>query len=234
MRRVRMKTMRVLFAVALVVTVVASVMIAQAPPAGGGAQGAGAGAPPQGGAPGGGPGGGGRGGGGGQGRGGGRGGGGISPQLVLTVDGYEDGAMMPAKYAGRGGVSPKISWTGAPPTTQSFAIIFHDMDPALQGGTDDVLHWIVWDIPATSTGLPEALMPGDLPDGTRQGRGITGQNAYFGPGPPAPRTHHYVFEVYALNAKLDLPATATRAEVMAALQGKVVGKGVYVGRYKMP
>ena len=225
-----MKRVRVLFAVALVLTVVASVMIAQGPPAGGGAQGAAAQAPPQGGGPGGGAG---RGGGGGQGRGG-RGGGGISPQLALTVEGYEDGGMMPAKYAGRGGVSPKISWTGAPPTTQAFAIIFHDMDPALNAGTDDVLHGIVWDIPATSTGLPEALAAGDLPDGTRQGRGITGQNAYFGPGPPAPRTHHYVFEVYALNAKLDLPATATRAEVMAALQGKVVGKGVYVGRYKMP
>jgi Raf kinase inhibitor-like YbhB/YbcL family protein len=142
--------------------------------------------------------------------------------------------MMPAKYAGRGAVSPKISWTGTPPNTQAFAIIFHDMDPALNSGTDDVLHWIVWDIPGTSTGLPEGVAAGDLPDGTRQGRGITNQNAYFGPGPPAPRTHHYVFEVYALNAKLGLPATATRAEVMTALQGKVVGKGVYVGRYKMP
>src|SRR5688572_21352444 len=234
-----MKTIRLLLAVTLILAVVGSVIIAQAPPAGGGAQGAGAGAPPQGGgAPGGGaPGGGGagRGGGGGQGRGGRGGGGGISPQLVITVDGYEDGAMMPAKYSGRGGnVSPKISWTGAPPTTQAFAIIFHDMDPALANGTEDVLHWMVWDIPATATGLPEAVPAGDLPDGTRQGRGITGQNAYFGPGPPAPRTHHYVFEVYALNAKLGLPATATRAEVLAALQGKVVGKGVYVGRFRAP
>ena len=223
-----MKTMRLLIAMTLVIFVVGSVIVAQAPPAGGG-QGAGAGAG-GGRGPGGGPGGA-PGGGGGQGRGG---GGGISPQLAITVDGYEDGAMMPAKYAGRGAVSPKISWTGAPPTTQAFAIIFHDMDPALNAGTDDVLHWIVWDIPATSTGLPEGVAAGDLPDGTRQGRGITNQNAYFGPGPPAPRTHHYVFEIYALNAKLGLPATATRAEVMAALQGKVVAKGVYVGRYKMP
>ena len=230
-----MKTLRLFLAVMLVVTVVGSVLIAQGPPAGGQAPaGAGAGAPPQGG-PGGGPGGGGgRGPGGGGGGRGGRGGGGISPQLAITVDGYEDGGMMPAKYAGARGTSPKISWTGAPPTTQAFAIIFHDMDPALNSGTDDVLHWIVWDIPATSTGLPEGLAAGDLPDGTRQGRGITGQNAYFGPGPPAPRTHHYVFEIYALNAKLGLPPTATRAEVLAALQGKVVGKGVYVGRYKMP
>src|SRR5262245_19572152 len=144
-----MKTVRLLLAVALIVMVVGSVMVAQGPPAGG--QGAGAGADGgrgPGGGPGGGQGGGpgaGGGGGGGQRRGG--GGGGISPQLVITVDGYEDGTMMPAKYAGRGAVSPKISWTGTPPNTQAFAIIFHDMDPALNSGTDDVLHWIVWDIP---------------------------------------------------------------------------------------
>jgi Raf kinase inhibitor-like YbhB/YbcL family protein len=230
-----MKKMRMLFVVALALIVVASVAIAQAPPAP--AQG-GAGAPPAGGPPGGGGGGGGGrgGGGGGQGRGGGRGGGGgISPWLTVTVDGYEDGAMMPAKYAGRGAVSPKISWTGAPMTTQAFAIIFHDMEVSIGGSpTDDVLHWMVWDIPATATGLPEGVAAGNLPDGTVQGRGITGQNAYFGPGTPAGRTHHYMFEVYALNAKLALPNTATRAEVLAAMAGKVVGKGVYGGRYRQP
>jgi Raf kinase inhibitor-like YbhB/YbcL family protein len=154
--------------------------------------------------------------------------------LTITVAGYEDGAMMPAKYAGTGAVSPAITWTGAPMTTQAFAIIFHDMEVALASGLDDVLHWMVWDSPATSTGLPEGVAAGDLPDGTRQGRGITGQNAYFGPGTPAGRTHHYVFEVYALNAKLGLPPTATRAEVLAAMTGKIVGKGVYVGRYRQP
>jgi Raf kinase inhibitor-like YbhB/YbcL family protein len=225
-----MKNLRLLLAVALVTTMVATVVIAQAPPAGGGqapAAGGRGGGPggPGGGAPG----------GGGQGRGGGgRGGGGISAWLTITVDGYEDGAMMPSKYAGNTAVSPKISWTGAPPTTQAFAIIFHDMEVALQAGTDDVLHWMLWDIPGTATGLPENVPAGDLPDGTRQGRGIRGTNQYFGPGTPAGRTHHYVFEVYALNAKLGLPPTATRAEVMAALAGKVVGKGVYVGRYRQP
>jgi Raf kinase inhibitor-like YbhB/YbcL family protein len=224
-----MKTMRLMLAVAIVVMVVASVtIVAQGPPAGG-AQG-GAGAPPAGGPPGGG-GGQGRGGGG---RGGGRGGG-ISAWLTLTVDAYADGAMMPAKHASPSNVSPKISWTGAPPTTQAFAIVFHDMEVALGNHpTDDVTHWIVWDIPATSTGLPEGVAAGNLPDGTVQGPNIARGNSYMGPGTPAGRTHHYVFEVYALNAKLGLPATATRAEVLAAMVGKVVGKGVYVGRYRQP
>ena len=94
--------------------------------------------------------------------------------------------MIPAKYGGNMGVSPALTWTGAPMTTQSFALIFHDLDVGLRGGTEDVLHWMIWDIPATATGLPEGVKAGDQPDGSRQGRGITGQPAYFGPGSTGP------------------------------------------------
>ncbi|MBN1236890.1 MAG: YbhB/YbcL family Raf kinase inhibitor-like protein, partial [Gammaproteobacteria bacterium] len=74
---------------------------------------------------------------------------------------------------------------------------------------------------------------GGLPDGAVQGRNIAGQNAYFGPGaPPGPRYHHYVFEIYALDATLDLEPTAGRAELLEAMQGKVVAKAAYVGRYR--
>ena len=65
------------------------------------------------------------------------------------------------------------------------------------------------------------------------GRGITGQNSYFGPGAPAgPRYHHYVFELYALNANLDLPPTAGREELLKAMEGKIVAKSAYVGRFR--
>jgi len=221
-----MKTVRLLLAVALIVMVVVSVMVAQAPPAGGqGAPGAGGQRGP-GGGPGGGAGG---GGGGGQRRGG--GGGGIPAPIVITAP-YEDGAMIPAKYGGAMGVSPALSWTGHPATTQSFAVIMHDLDVGLRGGTEDVLHWMIWDIPGTATGLPEGVKAGDQPDGARQGRGISGQNAYFGPSPPAPTTHHYTIEIYALNAKLNLPPETTRAQLLMAMEGKVVAKGAYNGRFK--
>jgi Raf kinase inhibitor-like YbhB/YbcL family protein len=215
-----MKTMRLLFAMALVVMLVASVTVAQGPPpAGAGGQGAGAGA------------GGGRGGGG-QGRGG-RGGGGIPMPLVITTMAWTDGGDIPAKYAGAMGASPALSWTGAPMGTQSFLLIMHDMDVAPQRGADDVLHWIIWDIPGTATSLPEGLKPGDQADGSRIGRNIAGQNSYFGPAPPAGHpVHHYVLELYALDAKLGLPATATRADVMAALSGHVVARGAYYGKFK--
>jgi Raf kinase inhibitor-like YbhB/YbcL family protein len=166
----------------------------------------------------------------GQGAQGGRGRGGLSiPPLLMESDAFPDGGVVPQKFAGRSGVQPAFKFSNAPAGTVSYAIIFHDVDVAFGGNTADVLHWIVWNIPAAAGGIPE----GKLPEGAVQGRNITGQNAYFGPGaPPGPRYHHYVFELYALSATLDLPATATRDEVVKAMEGKVVAKAAYVGRFK--
>jgi Raf kinase inhibitor-like YbhB/YbcL family protein len=152
------------------------------------------------------------------------------PQLVVTSKAFEDGGIVPNKYAGRGdNVQPDFTFSNAPDTTVSYAIIFHDLDVALQGNTTDVLHWIAWNIPASAGGIPE----GSLPAGSVTGANIRGQNVYFGPGaPPGPRYHHYVFEIYALGENLNLPATAGRDELLAAMQGKVVAKAAYVGRYK--
>jgi Raf kinase inhibitor-like YbhB/YbcL family protein len=162
---------------------------------------------------------------------GGGGGGGpprLSP-LLMESTAFEDGGIVPQKYAGREGVQPGFTFSNAPDTTVSFAIIFHDLDVALQGGTNDVLHWLAWNIPAAAKGIPE----GSLPLGSVTGRNIAGQNSYFGPGaPPGPRYHHYVFELYALNANLDLPNTAGRDELLAAMQGKIVAKAAYVGRFR--
>lgn len=155
------------------------------------------------------------------------------PPLLIESTAFPDGGVVPEKYVFAGGkVQPDFKISNAPEGTQSFAIIFHDLDVALQGGTDDVLHWLVWNIPATgaTTTIPE----GSLPAGSVVGKNITGQNNYMGPGaPPGPRYHHYVFEVYALNDKLDLPAdTTTRADLLKAMQGKVVAKAAYVGRFR--
>jgi Raf kinase inhibitor-like YbhB/YbcL family protein len=150
--------------------------------------------------------------------------------LLMQTDAFEDGSVVPLKYAGRGeNVQPGFQFSNVPEGTVSYAIIFHDIDVALQGGTNDVLHWIVWNIPVAAGGIPE----GGVPEGAVQGRNIAGQNAYFGPGaPPGPRYHHYVFELYALNAMLDLPETAGRAELLAAMEGKTLGKSAYIGRFR--
>jgi Raf kinase inhibitor-like YbhB/YbcL family protein len=169
--------------------------------------------------------------GGGAGRGGGRAGGrGFNlPPLLMETDAFPDGGIVPAKYTGRGGVQPGFKFSGAPEGTVSYALIFHDIDVALMNGTGDVLHWMAWNIPASAGGIPE----GKLPEGAVQGNNITNQPGYMGPGAPAgPRYHHYVFELYALNANLDLPATASRDDLLKAMAGKIVAKSAYVGRFR--
>jgi Raf kinase inhibitor-like YbhB/YbcL family protein len=162
---------------------------------------------------------------------GGGGGGGGPPRLaplLMETDAFPDGGIVPLKYAGRGGEQPGFKFSNAPDTTQTYAIIFHDIDVSIMNGTGDVLHWMAWNIPAAAKGIPE----GKLPDGSVNGNNITGQPGYMGPGaPPGPRYHHYVFELYALNTKLDLPASATRDQLLAAMQGKIVAKAAYVGRF---
>ena len=150
----------------------------------------------------------------------------------MESDAFPDGGIVPPKYVSAGGgqsVLPGFKISGAPMTAVSYAVIFHDIDVALNQGTDDVLHWIAWNIPVSANGWPE----GSLPAGSVQGKNIAGQNAYFGPGaPPGPRYHHYVFELYALSANLELPATASRSDLLKAMEGKIVAKAAYVGRFR--
>jgi Raf kinase inhibitor-like YbhB/YbcL family protein len=108
----------------------------------------------------------------------------------------------------------------------------HDPDVALPNG-DDVLHWAIFNIPGTAAGLPEAVPnKADLDDGARQPNNITGSAGYFGPCPPMPTTHHYLFEFYALDQKLDLPAASSRADLLKAMAGHIRAKGIYFGLFK--
>jgi len=169
-----------------------------------------------------------RGAGGGQGGRGGRGGGIVT--LAVASTSFADGAEMPAKYTGGQGVSPQLSWSGAPEATMSYVLIMHDVDAAVPAGSlsTDISHWVVWNIPASATSIPEG---GPVPSGANQ-YSMRGPQ-YMGPAPPAGHPyHHYIFQVYALNATLDVPAGATRADVEKAMEGKIIARGAYVGRAK--
>jgi Raf kinase inhibitor-like YbhB/YbcL family protein len=160
---------------------------------------------------------------------GGRGGGGLA-MLTVTSTSFADGAEIPAKYAGGQGTSPQLSWSGAPMGTASFVLIMHDVDVAVPAGglNTDITHWVVWNIPASTTSIPEG---GPVPSGASQ-VSMRGPQ-YMGPAPPPGHPfHHYIFQVYALNATLDVPAGATRADVEKAMEGKIVARGAYVGRAK--
>ncbi|MEK7400826.1 MAG: YbhB/YbcL family Raf kinase inhibitor-like protein [Gemmatimonadota bacterium] len=161
--------------------------------------------------------------------------------MTLTTNAFADGAMIPSKYAQPGhDVSPALSWTGAPDSVVSYVLIMHDADAATGNGLDDALHWIVWNIPGNATSLPERVPQG--PTFSHGGANLR-QMSVSGPyyrGPAAPSTgpaHHYVFELYALDASVNVQpvgqtAAATRAAVLEALQGHVRGKGVLVGLYR--
>jgi Raf kinase inhibitor-like YbhB/YbcL family protein len=128
--------------------------------------------------------------------------------------------------------------TVAPEGLQSYAVILHDLEGSMNRTTVDAFHWSLFNIPGTAKGLPEGLGSGDLPDGTRNGPGAAlnrgGTPAYAGPGAGPGPFHHYVFEFYALDTKLDLPANTTREALMKAMDGHIVGKSAWFGRFHMP
>jgi Raf kinase inhibitor-like YbhB/YbcL family protein len=150
--------------------------------------------------------------------------------LLMETDAFEDGGIVPPRYGCFGdNVQPGFRLSNVPDGTVSFALILHDIDVALDGRVEDGSHWIVWNIPGRVRDIPE----GALPEGSVVGENVEERNAYLGPGaPPGPRYHHYVFELYALNSWLEIPATADRAELLAALDGRNVGKAASVGRYR--
>jgi Raf kinase inhibitor-like YbhB/YbcL family protein len=157
------------------------------------------------------------------------------PGLALMSPAFEDGSIIPPKFtqAGDTWVSPQLKWTNVPPNTVSFVLLAHDPDAALEKKTGDVLHWLAFNIPGTAAGLPEAVpTTATLPDGTVQAKNRRGLVGYLGPGAPAVGPyHHYTFELFALDTKLTLGPDASRADVMAAMDGHIVGKGVLVGRF---
>ena len=131
-------------------------------------------------------------------------------------------------------VSPKLEWTHVPPGTVSFALILHDPDAALQRKTDDVLHWMIFNIPGSATELPGGVPAGqaELSDGAIQAKNLRGMPGFMGPGAPAAGPyHHYTFELFALDTKLSLGPDATRADVLNAMNGHILGKGVLVCRF---
>ena len=157
------------------------------------------------------------------------------PGLTLTTSAFADGAEIPAKYtqSDPNPISPKLDWTNVPPNTASFVLIMHDPDVAIQKKAEDVLHWMAFNIPGTAHGLPEGVPANaQLPDGSVQAKNRRGTVGFLGPGAPAVGPHHhYTFELFALDTKLDLGPDATREGVLKAMDGHILGKGVLVGRF---
>jgi Raf kinase inhibitor-like YbhB/YbcL family protein len=180
--------------------------------------------------------------------GGGRPGGGggmmMGPPLQLSSTAFMDGTMLPEKYscvpamgAGRGMAgmdaskmtSPPLAWVNPPKGTESFVLLLHDPDAHARKEVDDITHWLIFNIPADTTSLPEGVKA-DSTVGV-QANNIAGQPQYFGPCAPPGPPHHYTFELYALDTKLDLAKGASRDDVIKAMDGHVLGGTVLIGLF---
>jgi len=152
---------------------------------------------------------------------------------------------IPKKYTCLGeDLSPPLDWNGVPEDAQSLAIIAEDPDEK----TGTRVHWILYNIPVSATGLPEAVSTDAvLTDGTTQGTNDFNNNWYNGPCPGAKRTivpryndlgivgaHRYIFRIYALDFYVNLPSGATKAELLTLMEGHVLGQGETVGKYMAP
>jgi hypothetical protein len=155
--------------------------------------------------------------------------------MTLTSPAFPDGTVIPPKHTQSvsNPVSFKIEWGNVPPGTIAFVVMMHDPEVAKQRTIEDQLHWLVINIPGNLRELPEALPPvSTLPNGAIQAKNGAGEIGFRGPGAAAVGPyHHYTVVLWALDKKLELDEKATRAEVMKAMDGHVLGKAVLVGLY---
>ena len=156
--------------------------------------------------------------------------------LTVTSPTIKAGQTIPVDHTGDGkNISPAINWSGAPPTTKEFARIMDDPDaPTPQ----PFVHWVIYKIPATAKGLPENIpidaataMPKEV-EGALQGVSGFRRPIYRGPAPPAGKPHNYHFTVYALDTPLDVKPGLSKAELLEAMKGHIVGQGELVAVYE--
>lgn len=149
--------------------------------------------------------------------------------MNLTSASFPNGGGIPRKFTcDAADISPALSWSGAPQGTQSFALIADDPDAPVGNWT----HWVLYDLPATTTGLPENVSQVDQPpSGGRQGRNDFRKVGYGGPCPPPGKPHRYFFKLYALDRPLNLKAGASKKEVEQAMQGHILGQAEWMGKY---
>lgn len=157
------------------------------------------------------------------------------PGFTLTTTAFEDGGIIPNQYtqSTASPVSPPLEWSHVPAGTESFAVIVDDPDTALHRSTDEVLHWLIFNIPGSSRSLSQGIpnQP-NLSDGAIQGKNTGGIPGFRGMGAPAPGPyHHYLFQIFALDTKLNLGPDATREDVVKAMDGHILAKAAMVGRF---
>lgn len=158
-------------------------------------------------------------------------------KIEVTSSAFAQGQPIPVKHTGEGeDLSPPLSWSSLPEGTKELALICDDPDAPT---AEPWIHWVIYKIPATATGLPEGLpkvVRLKHPEGALQGKNSwpTGQTVgYRGPMPPPGHgPHHYHFKLYALEAKLVVESGLTKKQLLEEMHGLVLGEGQLIGTYE--
>jgi Raf kinase inhibitor-like YbhB/YbcL family protein len=155
---------------------------------------------------------------------------GLAPTIELTSSAFTAGGTIPVAQSCDGkNLSPALAWAGIPADTKSLVLIVEDPDTLFKPFT----HWVLYDLPPQVSQLPAGVPPQPfLTIGGGQGKNDFKRYGYGGACPPKGSTHRYVFRIYALDTLLDLPAGATKAEVLAAMAGHVKATGELMGKYQ--
>lgn len=153
--------------------------------------------------------------------------------LVLTSPAFTHNGPLPRRYTCDGeDISPPLAWSGVSPQARSLVLIVDDPDapdPAAPKMT--WVHWLLYNLPPDSDGLPQAVAPSALPAGTRQGINDWKRTGYGGPCPPIGR-HRYFFKLYALDTVLPDLGKVDKTALLQAMQGHVLGSTERVGTYR--
>lgn len=157
----------------------------------------------------------------------------VNQIMKLTSPSFESQKEIPKKYTCDGGdVSPALVWSNAPEGTKSFALIVDDPDaPDPASPRMTWVHWVIYNVPATSTSLTEAVKEKDLPKGTLQGLNDWKKTGYGGPCPPIGK-HRYFHKLYALDVVLPDLKQPTKAALEKAMEGHILSKAELVGLYQ--
>lgn len=159
-----------------------------------------------------------------------------TPRITVESNTFADGRTIPDAHSDYAdGLSPELRWIGTPSGTRSVTLVAEDPDAPRKA---PFIHWLLYNLPGHINQVPAGI-PSDarLPqfDTAAQGVSSRGTIGYYGPHPPKDDgPHHYHFEVFCLDAALDVPPGATREEVMSAMAGHVLAKGEVVGLYEAP
>ncbi len=148
--------------------------------------------------------------------------------MKLRSSAFEEGGAIPERFTCTGDdISPPLSWSEVPKETKSLVLIVDDPDAP----GDTWVHWVMYGLSPNANKLDEQVPPEEEAGGARQGLNDFGNIGYGGPCPPPGPAHRYFFKLYAVDTDMQLPAGATKAEVLRSIEGHILEEAELVGRF---